>query len=192
MKVPAVTVSRCNLKVEKLAEDLTTMGNAFHKLAAFRKNELKSMFFWTKQIWTFKLWRSMYGDKALYILGALLEGPRRMMSYKLAPHVLATFTEQVVPIHKHITLFWIPSISGAETVIMKLSKKPVVKLPDNTPISYLFSSLCNCTVFKCQELALNKAPVLLATPNSLLLYIGGDRRDFCLQNRWKFCHTLSF
>jgi len=39
MKVPAVTVSRRNLKDEKLAEDLTTMGNVFHKLAAFRKNE---------------------------------------------------------------------------------------------------------------------------------------------------------
>jgi len=68
-------------------------------------------------------------------------------------------------------------------VIMKLSKKSPVKLPDNTPIRYLFSSLCNCTVFNCHELALNKAPVLLTTPNSLMLYIGGDRRDFCLQNR---------
>jgi len=27
------------------------------------------------------------------------------MSYKLALHVLVTFIEQVVPIHKHITLF---------------------------------------------------------------------------------------
>jgi len=26
------------------------------------------------------------------------------MSYKLALHLLATFTEQVAPIHKHITL----------------------------------------------------------------------------------------
>ena len=31
--------------------------------------------------------------------------------------------------------------------------------------------------------ALNKAPVLLTTPNRLLLYVVGDRRDFCLQNR---------
>jgi len=27
------------------------------------------------------------------------------MLYKLEPHVLATFTEQVVAIHKHISLF---------------------------------------------------------------------------------------
>jgi len=68
---------------------------------------------------------------------------------------------------------------------MKLTKKPAVKLSDNTPtlITYLLSSLCNCTVCKCQELALNKAPVLLTTPNSLLPYIVGDRRDFFLQNR---------
>ena len=55
-------------------------------------------------------------------------------------------------------------------------------LSDNTPITYLWSSLCNCTVCKCQELSLNKAPVLLATPNSLLLYTVGDSRDCCLQN----------
>jgi len=36
------------------------------------------------------------------------------MSYKLALHVLVTFTEQVLPIHEHITLFWIPSISYQE------------------------------------------------------------------------------
>jgi len=29
---------------------LTKIGNAFHKLAAFRKNELKSMFFLSKGI----------------------------------------------------------------------------------------------------------------------------------------------
>jgi len=32
---------------------------------------------------------------------------------------------------------------------MNLTKKSAVKLPDNTPISYLLSSLCNCTVCKC-------------------------------------------
>jgi len=58
---------------------------------------------------------------------------------------------------------------------MKLTKKPAVKLSDNTPITYLLSSLCNCTVYKCQELVLNKAPVLLTTPNNLLLYTVGDR-----------------
>ena len=31
--------------------------------------------------------------------------------------------------------------------------------------------------FKCQDLALNKAHVLLTTPNSLLLYIVGNRRS---------------
>jgi len=44
--------------------------------------------------------------------GAPLEGLRRPMSYKAVLHVLSTFTEQVGPIHKHITLFWILSISG--------------------------------------------------------------------------------
>jgi len=38
-------------------------------------------------------------------LRALLGGLRRLMSNKLALHVIATFTEQVVPIRKHITLF---------------------------------------------------------------------------------------
>jgi len=50
---------------------------------------------------------------------------------------------------------------------MKLTKKSAVNLSDNTLIAYLLSSLCNYTVCKCQELALNKAPVLLTTPNSL-------------------------
>ena len=60
-------------------------------------------------------------------------------------HVLVTFTEQVVPIHKHITLFWIPSISGTKTVTMKLTKKAAVKLSDYTSITYLLStSLASC------------------------------------------------
>jgi len=37
---------------------------------------------------------------------ALLEGLRRLMLYNLALHVLVTFTEQVVPIHKHITMVY--------------------------------------------------------------------------------------
>jgi len=49
----------------------------------------------------------------IFIFGALgyfkkevpLEGLRRLMSYKSALHVLTTFTEQVVPIHKHISEF---------------------------------------------------------------------------------------
>ena len=42
----------------------------------------------------------------LFQIGGLLEG----MSYKLALHVLVTFTEKVVPNHENITLFSIPSI----------------------------------------------------------------------------------
>jgi len=42
------------------------------------------------------------------------------MLYKSAPHVLATLTEQVVPIHKQITLYWIPSISGTRFVSASL------------------------------------------------------------------------
>ena len=52
------------------------------------------------------------------------------MSYKLALLVLVTFTEQVVPIHKRITFFWIPSISGTKPVIVKLAQKAAVKLSD--------------------------------------------------------------
>jgi len=46
-----------------------------------------------------------------------------MMSYKLAPHVFVTFTEQVVPIRNHIALFWIPSISGTKTVHNETNEK---------------------------------------------------------------------
>ena len=44
----------------------------------------------------------IYGALGYLKLGALLEGLRRLMSYKAALHVLVTFTEQLVPIHKHI------------------------------------------------------------------------------------------
>ena len=54
---------------------------------------------------------------------------------------------------------------------MKLTKKSALKLSDNTPVTYLLSSLCNYTVCKCQELALNKALVFLTTPNRLLLFL---------------------
>jgi len=55
--------------------------------------------------------------------------------------MLVTFTEQVVPIHKHITLFSIPSISGTKTATVKLTKKSV-KLSDHTVIhiTYLLST----------------------------------------------------
>jgi len=38
-------------------------------------------------------------------LGALLEGLRRLLSYRLALRVHVTFTEQVVPIYKHVASF---------------------------------------------------------------------------------------
>ena len=47
----------------------------------------------------------IFGALRYFKLGALLEDLRRLMSYKLALHVLVTFTEQVVPIHKRITFF---------------------------------------------------------------------------------------
>ena len=80
----------------------------------------------------------IFGSLGYFQLGALLEGSRRPMSYKLALEVLATFTEQVVPIHKHIILFWIPSISGTKTVIMKLTKKSALKLSANTHSHHIF------------------------------------------------------
>jgi len=47
----------------------------------------------------------IFGALGYFKLRALLEGLRPLMSYKLAQCVLAAFTEQVVPIPKHITLF---------------------------------------------------------------------------------------
>jgi len=41
----------------------------------------------------------LFGALSYFKLGVLLEGLRRLMSCKLALHVLVTFTEQVVPIH---------------------------------------------------------------------------------------------
>jgi len=46
----------------------------------------------------------IFGTLGYFKLGAPLEGLRRLMSFKLAIHVLATFTEQVVPIHNRIAL----------------------------------------------------------------------------------------
>jgi len=40
----------------------------------------------------------IFGALGCFNLGALLESLRRLMSYKLALHVLVTFTESVVPI----------------------------------------------------------------------------------------------
>jgi len=49
----------------------------------------------------------IFGAPGCFKLAALLESSRRLMSYKLklALHVLAIFTEQVVAVHKHISLF---------------------------------------------------------------------------------------
>ena len=49
----------------------------------------------------------IFGAQGFFKLGALLEGWRQLMSYKLALHVVVTFTEQVAPIQKHITSSWI-------------------------------------------------------------------------------------
>jgi len=61
----------------------------------------------------------IFGALGYFKLGAILEGLRRLTSYKLALNVLITFTEQVVPNYKHTTLFWIPSISGTKTVTIR-------------------------------------------------------------------------
>jgi len=47
----------------------------------------------------------IFGGLGYLKLGAPFAGLRRLMSYKSALHVLATFTKPVVPIHKHITFF---------------------------------------------------------------------------------------
>jgi len=41
----------------------------------------------------------IFGALGYFKLEALLEDLRQLMSYKLSLHMLATFTEQVVPIH---------------------------------------------------------------------------------------------
>ena len=48
----------------------------------------------------------IFGVQGYLKLGVLLEGLRRLMSYKVALHVLVTFTGLVVPIHKHITVLY--------------------------------------------------------------------------------------
>jgi len=49
-------------------------------------------------------------------------------------------------------------MSGTKTVTIKLTKQAAVKLSNHTPITYILSALCSCTVITCQELALSKAP----------------------------------
>jgi len=97
----------------------------------------------------------IFGALGYFKLGALLEGSRRLMSYTLALYVSKLFQFTTILLYCEFSI----------------TKKPAVKLSGNTPITYLLSSLYNCTVCKCQELALKKAPVLLTTPNSLLLFL---------------------
>jgi len=52
----------------------------------------------------------IFGALGYFKLGAPLEGFQRLMSYKSALHVLATYAEQVVPIHKYITVFILNSL----------------------------------------------------------------------------------
>ena len=68
----------------------------------------------------------LFGALGYFNWGSL-EGLRLPMSYKSEVHVLTAFTEQVVPIHKHITLFWIPSISGTRAV----SASPAVRTQED-------------------------------------------------------------
>jgi len=60
----------------------------------------------------------IFGVLGYFKLGALLEGLRRVMSYKSAQHVLTTFTEQVVPIRRNHSCVNHPSYlpSGAHAV----------------------------------------------------------------------------
>jgi len=68
------------------------------------------------------------------------------MSYKLARHVLVTFTEKSFQFI-NISLYSIPSISRTKPVTMTLTKKAAVKLSDHTPITYLSStSLASCNL----------------------------------------------
>jgi len=55
-------------------------------------------------------WIFIFGVLGYFKLGVLLEGLGQLRSYKLAPHVLVTFTEQVLPIHKHISYFILNSL----------------------------------------------------------------------------------
>jgi len=121
-----------------------------------------------------------------------MEGSRRLMSYESALHVLATFTEQVVQIHNHIILLWIPSISRTKTVIMKLTKKTAMKLPDNTPVTYLLSSLCNCTVYKCQLHWIKHLYFLRHLTACYCVYIVGERRGLLSAKSLKKLSYLIF
>jgi len=82
----------------------------------------------------------IFGALGYFKFGALLDGLGRLISCKLALHVLVRYTEQFVLIHKHVTSFRISSISGTKTATMEPTKKASVKLSDHTPIIYLLST----------------------------------------------------
>jgi len=46
----------------------------------------------------------MFGALSYFNLVVILEGLRRLMPYKSPLHVLVAFTEEVFPIHEHVTL----------------------------------------------------------------------------------------
>ena len=52
----------------------------------------------------------IFGALGYFELGALLEGLRPLMSYKLAQQVFAIFTEHVVPIHNILDYFILNSV----------------------------------------------------------------------------------
>jgi len=89
----------------------------------------------------------IFRAQGYFKLVALLKGLRRLMSYKLALHVLVSNEHELHSLNKLLqfinvltTLFSIHSISGTKTVTMKLTKKAAVKLSDHTPITYLLGT----------------------------------------------------
>jgi len=76
-----------------------------------------------------------FRNPRLFLMGVLLEGLRRLMSYKLPLHAF------VVPSQKILGYLILDSLDiRNKTVTMKLTKKAAVKLSDHTPIIYLLST----------------------------------------------------
>jgi len=88
----------------------------------------------------------IFEAQGYFTLEALLESLRSLMSYKLALHAFVTFTEEVVPIQKHISYFTLNSHDiRSKNSHNKTNEMAAVKLPDHTPIAYLLStSLVSC------------------------------------------------
>ena len=83
-----------------------------------------------------------FRNPRLFLMGVLLEGLRRLMSYKLPLHAF------VVPSQKILGYLILDSLDiRNKTVTMKLTKKAAVKLSDHTPIIYLLSTwLASCNL----------------------------------------------